>query len=67
MEKEENELSFVFPGPDSFLKISRQVTESYRAAYRGLMTEVYLKSMPDDYWVGKLNDSFSRGDICMTV
>ena len=67
MEKKENGLRFTFPGPDSSAKISRQVTESYRSAYRGLMTDKYLNSMPDDYWVERLSDSFSRGDICMTV
>lgn len=46
---------------------SRQLTASYRAAYRGLMDEAYLTSLQEDHWVEILQASMERGDICLVA
>lgn len=45
--------------------VSRQVAESYRTAYRGLMEEDYLASLADDHWVPVLTESLAAGSTCI--
>ena len=45
--------------------MSRQVAESYRAAYRGLMREDYLASLTDGHWVPVLTESLAAGSTCI--
>lgn len=46
-------------------EISAQIAVSYKAAYKGLMSEKYLSSLEDDHWVPILQDAFSKGHTCV--
>lgn len=48
-----------------FYKISKQIAIGYKTAYQGLMSEEYLCSLGDNYWVSILNESLANGDSCI--
>lgn len=48
-------------------KASKQITNSYRMAYKGLMNDECLMTLTDDYWIDILLNSLSRGDTCLVA
>lgn len=50
---------------DDIEKMSRQLTNSYVTAYKNLMSEEYLSSLPANHWMPILEESIQRGDICL--
>lgn len=60
-----NQIDFRNPTPDEFPLVSKQLAESYRNAYRGMMRQDYLNSLEDTHWVPILQEGASQGDICL--
>lgn len=52
---------------EEFDRVSRQLAQSYRAAYRGMMDEAYLTSLTEDHWVPILREGALRGDTCLVA
>jgi len=49
------------------LRISNQIAVSYKSAYKGLMSDDYLLSLSDDYWVPILQNAASAGNTCLVA
>lgn len=60
-----NQIVLRNPDPEEFPLVSKQLAESYRAAYRGMMRQDYLASLNDGHWVSILQQGVSRGDTCL--
>lgn len=52
---------------DELAAASKQISFSYKAAYKGLMNEKYLLTLPDEHWIDILQDSISKGDSCLVA
>lgn len=50
--------------PEDIEKMSKQLTVSYVSAYKDLMSEEYLSSLPANHWVSILEISMQNGDNC---
>ncbi|WP_051685314.1 GNAT family N-acetyltransferase [Clostridium sp. KNHs205] len=47
--------------------VSKQISNSYKVAYKGLMNEEYLLTLTDEHWIDILQNSISRGDSCLVA
>lgn len=46
-------------------RLSRQLQESYKSAYRGMMEDTYLNSLKEDHWVPILGNTLDNGGSCL--
>lgn len=45
--------------------VSIQIAESYKTAYRNMMSDAYLDSLTGEHWVPILREGFDKGDTCI--
>ena len=46
-------------------RVSSQIAESYKSAYKNMMSSVYLDTLTDEHWIPLLQNGISRGDTCL--
>lgn len=55
-------------GPEMAQVVSGVFAASWKAAYRGIISDSYLDGMPEDRWVGFLQDGLTSGEfICLAA
>lgn len=47
--------------------ISKMLSLSYKQTYKDLMSDAYLSTITDEYWISILQHSISKGDICLVA
>lgn len=52
---------------DELPQLSRQLTESYIAAYRGIMQDVYLDTLGENHWLPALQWTLEKGGCCLVA
>ena len=60
-----DKIAFREASKNEYLNISEQIAVSYKAAYKGHMSDSYLSSLTSDYWVPILKKSADKGDTCL--
>lgn len=60
-------IHYRIPTLDDIEKMSKQLTDSYVSAYKGLMSEEYLCSLSANHWTPILEASMQRGDQCLVA
>ncbi len=55
---------FRTPTKNELNRVSAQIAESYKSAYRNMMSDSYLDSLTEEHWVPILQEEISKGDTC---